>query len=56
MHREVVAEHARDLASLGQQLRERTFGVAEMKYAAQRAYNVHRGKGLYEEKLRRKQT
>ena len=48
-----VAEQAEDLAAMARSLDEGAFGVAEAKYAAQRAYNVRRGKGLYEEKLRR---
>lgn len=51
---ERVAEQADDLAALATWLAEGAFGMAEAKYAAQRAYNVRRGKGLYEEKLRRR--
>jgi Ca-activated chloride channel family protein len=49
-----VAEQAADLAALADQMKADTFHVAEEKYMAQRAYNAHRGKQLYEEKLRRK--
>ena len=48
-----VAEQTSDLAAMARSLDEGAFGVAEAKYAAQRAYNVRRGKGMYEEKLRR---
>ena len=50
---ERAAEQAEDLAAMARSLDEAAFGVAEAKYAAQRAYNVRRGKGMYEEKLRR---
>ncbi|CAN5331855.1 VWA domain-containing protein [soil metagenome] len=49
-----VAEQAADLNALADQMRENSFSVREEKYMAQRAYNAHRGKQLYEEKLRRK--
>lgn len=48
-----VADQAADLSAMAEQLDEGAFGVAEAKYVAQRAYNVRRGKGMYEEKLRR---
>jgi Ca-activated chloride channel homolog len=49
-----IAEHARDLEAMADMMRQQSFTVAEEKYMAQRAYNVHRGKRAYEEKLRRK--
>lgn len=48
-----VAEQARDLAALAEKLAADTFSAADEKYAAQRAYNVRRGRGLYERKLTR---
>jgi Ca-activated chloride channel family protein len=49
-----VSEQATDLRALADQMRENSFSVREEKYMRQRAYNAHRGKELYEEKLRRK--
>jgi Ca-activated chloride channel homolog len=48
-----IREQAEDLNSLADQMHANTFAVAEEKYMAQRAYNAHRGKRAYEEKLRR---
>lgn len=49
-----VSEQAGDLNALADQMRENSFSLREEKYMRQRAYNAHRGKQLYEEKLRRK--
>jgi Ca-activated chloride channel family protein len=50
---EGVAEQAADLAALARKLEREEFSAADAKYAAQRAYNVRRGKMQYEEKLAR---
>jgi hypothetical protein len=49
-----LVEQSEDLNALADQIRSNSFSVMEEKYMAQRAYNAHRGKHLYEEKLRRK--
>jgi Ca-activated chloride channel homolog len=49
-----IAEQAEDLVAMADLMRDQSFTVAEEKYMSQRAYNVHRSKRAYEEKLRRK--
>ena len=50
----VLAEHAEDLEAMASKIEAAVFDAADAKYVAQRAYNTHRAKGMYEEKLRRK--
>ena len=50
----IMVEQAADLCSLADRLESRSFDAADAKYLAQRAYNTHRAKGAYEEKLRRR--
>jgi Ca-activated chloride channel family protein len=50
----VVSEQAADLEAIAARMEEARFDSADAKYVAQRAYNAHRAKGLYEEKLRRR--
>lgn len=49
-----LAEQARDLDAMAAQLDDGAFGAADAKYLAQRAYNAHRGKAAYEDKLSRR--
>lgn len=50
----LVSEQAEDLDSMAARLEESQFDAADAKYLAQRAYNTHRAKRQYEEKLRRR--
>ena len=50
----VTLEQAADLRSVADKLDANAFDAADAKYVAQRAYNMHRAKGVYEEKLRRR--
>ena len=54
VHGAPMLEQAEDLLALAGSLDAGAFGEADAKYAAQRAYNARRGKGNYEEKLRRR--
>jgi Ca-activated chloride channel homolog len=49
----VVAEQAADLSEMAEKYRERKVSSADEKYLFQRAYNVRRGKAMYEEKISR---
>ena len=49
----LVTEQAADLDTMAARLEESRFDAADAKYVAQRAYNTHRAKHAYEEKLRR---
>ena len=49
----LLAEQASDLDAMAARLDEASFDAADAKYVAQRAYNVHRAKRGYEDKLRR---
>ncbi|NUR77803.1 MAG: hypothetical protein HOQ28_16140, partial [Thermoleophilia bacterium] len=49
----LTLEQASDLHAVAEKLETRSFDAADAKYVAQRAYNAHRAKGAYEEKLRR---
>lgn len=48
-----LEEQAADLADMADRFAAADVGEADAKYLAQRAYNVHRGKRVYEEKLSR---
>jgi hypothetical protein len=48
-----LSEQAGDLAALADQFATDQVSEADAKYLAQRAYNAHRGKRAYEEKLAR---
>jgi len=50
----LVAEQAADLETMAERIEESQFDAADAKYLAQRAYNAHRAKRQYEEKLRRR--
>lgn len=50
----MVSEQAADLDAMATRLDDAQFDAADAKYVAQRAYNVHRAKRQYEEKLQRK--
>jgi Ca-activated chloride channel family protein len=50
----MVSEQASDLDAIAARLEEARFDAADAKYVAQRAYNAHRAKGQYEDKLRRR--
>ncbi|HEX2778915.1 MAG TPA: VWA domain-containing protein [Gemmatimonadaceae bacterium] len=50
----LVMEQMADLTAVAQKLADATFDALDAKYTAQRAYNTHRAKGIYEEKLRRR--
>jgi hypothetical protein len=50
----MVSEQAADLDAIAMRLEESQFDAADAKYVAQRAYNTHRAKRQYEEKLQRK--
>jgi hypothetical protein len=50
----MFAEQAADLEAMASKIEAAQFDAADAKYVAQRAYNTHRAKGQYEEKLRRK--
>lgn len=50
----LTLEQASDLRAVAEKLESRSFDAADAKYVAQRAYNAHRAKGAYEEKLRRR--
>jgi Ca-activated chloride channel family protein len=47
-------EQAADLEAMARRIDESEFNAADAKYVAQRAYNTHRAKRQYEEKLQRK--
>ena len=46
-------EQAADLRIVAEKIEARSFDAADAKYMAQRAYNTHRAKATYEDKLRR---
>jgi hypothetical protein len=50
---EELEEHARDLSALASRFAALDVREEDAKYLAQRAYNAHRGKRAYEEKLSR---
>lgn len=50
----LVVEQMADLEAVAQKLDEATFDSLDAKYMAQRAYNAHRAKGAYEQKLARR--
>jgi Ca-activated chloride channel homolog len=49
----LLSEQAGDLEAMALRLEEQSFDAADAKYVAQRAYNTHRAKRGYEDKLRR---
>lgn len=49
----LLGEQLGDLEAMALRLEEESFDAADAKYVAQRAYNAHRGKRAYEDKLRR---
>lgn len=50
----MVSEQAADLDAMAVRMEEQSFGAADAKYVAQRAYNTHRAKRAYEDKLQRR--
>lgn len=50
----ILAEQVADLEAMARKIEESKFDAADAKYVAQRAYNAHRAKRQYEEKLQRK--
>jgi Ca-activated chloride channel family protein len=50
----MLSEQAADLDTMALRLEHSQFDAADAKYVAQRAYNTHRAKRQYEEKLQRK--
>ena len=50
----VLCEQASDLDAMALRMEEQNFGAADAKYVAQRAYNTHRAKRQYEDKLQRR--
>ena len=50
----IMGEQAADLEAMARRIDESQFSAADAKYVAQRAYNMHRAKHKYEEKLQRK--
>jgi Ca-activated chloride channel family protein len=50
----VLSEQVADLDTMALRLEEAQFDAADAKYLAQRAYNTHRAKRQYEEKLQRR--
>jgi hypothetical protein len=49
----LLGEQVSDLEAMAVRLEEASFDAADAKYVAQRAYNAHRAKRGYEDKLRR---
>ena len=49
-----LSEQAADLDAMAGRMEEQSFGAADAKYVAQRAYNTHRAKRQYEDKLMRR--
>lgn len=50
----LLGEQVSDLEAMAERLEEASFDAADAKYVAQRAYNAHRAKRQYEDKLRRR--
>lgn len=50
----LISEQAADLETMALRLEQARFDSADAKYVAQRAYNTHRAKRQYEDKLRRR--
>ena len=50
----LLAEQVSDLEAMAARIDEASFDAADAKYVAQRAYNAHRAKRGYEDKLRRR--
>ncbi len=50
----LLEEQVNDLNAMAERMELKMFDAADAKYVAQRAYNAHRGKRLYEKKLERK--